>query len=190
MVNSVIRKRGRPFSSISIEIHCATSSETSSKKKRGSLPSSDKIDRPSNSSQTSTSSETSSKKKRGRPPSSDKTDRPSNSSQISSKNNNTLRQHQEQRFTDTNGTIYPRIGDKVKILFDQRDWYVGTVHDFDVDAKIISTFFEGEGEIEMRDFPNEVHIESLIFLLFLWNAFDIYVAGITNLFDTVLFEKL
>jgi hypothetical protein len=67
---------------------------------------------------------------------------------------------------------------------------VGTVHDFDVDAKIISTFFEEEGEIEMREFPNEVYTESLFFLLSLWNAFGIYVTGITNLFDTVLFKKI
>jgi hypothetical protein len=122
-------------------------------KKRGRPPFINKIDSPA-----SISSETSSKKKRGRTPSIDKKNTPSSSSQISSKKSKSIQQHEEQRFTDANGTIYPKVGDEVKILFDQKDWYVGTVHDFAIDAKIVSIEFEDEGEIEIKDFPDEVCI--------------------------------
>jgi hypothetical protein len=120
-------------------------------KKRGRSQSVNKID-----SHASTSSETSSKKKGG--PQSDKINTPSSSSKIASKKSKSIQQHEGQRFTDANGTIYPKIGDEVKLLFDQRDWCVGTVDDFDIDAKIVSIEFEDGGEIETKDFPDEVCI--------------------------------
>jgi hypothetical protein len=66
-----------------------------------------------------------------------------------------LKQQEEQRFTDENGTIYPRLGDKIKVLFDEKDWYSGSVQDFNIETKIVAVVFDEGGEFEMIDFPDE-----------------------------------
>lgn len=68
------------------------------------------------------------------------------------------KQRQEQRFTDETGTIYPKAGDEISALIDKKDWYKGFVHHFSTDSKTLYFIFEGEEEIETRDFPDEVHL--------------------------------
>eukprot|EP00596_Hydrurales_sp_CCMP1899_P000192 CAMPEP_0119038396 /NCGR_PEP_ID=MMETSP1177-20130426/7315_1 /TAXON_ID=2985 /ORGANISM="Ochromonas sp, Strain CCMP1899" /LENGTH=1028 /DNA_ID=CAMNT_0007000949 /DNA_START=157 /DNA_END=3243 /DNA_ORIENTATION=+ len=69
--------------------------------------------------------------------------------------NDVIKQQQEKRFTDGKGTIYPKLGDRVLVLFDEKDWYSGSVHDFNIETKIVAVVYDDAGEFEMIDFPSE-----------------------------------
>eukprot|EP00596_Hydrurales_sp_CCMP1899_P009698 CAMPEP_0119035352 /NCGR_PEP_ID=MMETSP1177-20130426/2271_1 /TAXON_ID=2985 /ORGANISM="Ochromonas sp, Strain CCMP1899" /LENGTH=1309 /DNA_ID=CAMNT_0006993421 /DNA_START=759 /DNA_END=4688 /DNA_ORIENTATION=+ len=67
---------------------------------------------------------------------------------------NIIKPNKNKRFIDKNGTIHPKKGDEIRVLYDEKDWYAGFVHDFDSDKQIVTVTFE-EGETETREFPDE-----------------------------------
>lgn len=70
-----------------------------------------------------------------------------------------IKQQEEQRFTDENGTIYPKLGDKIKVQFDEKDWYDGIVKDFNIETSIVALVYDDGGDFEMIDFPDKVFIK-------------------------------
>jgi hypothetical protein len=88
-----------------------------------------------------------------------------------------MKQAKGQRFTDKNGTIYPKKGDEIRVLYDEKDWYAGFVNDFDKEAQILKVAFEegGETEIDTRDFPDEVRIDIYYMCTYIYVHTYIYI---------------